>query len=146
MDTVALRDLLIHWSEINSGSTHVAGLARMREALAAEFIKLPGARVESIPLKTTRAEALRISLHPRAPRQLLLSGHYDTVYDRNHGFQTCTLVDEDTLRGPGVADMKATGTASSSSRRSIDVLKKQRRAEGEVGASFDNEFGLGQRS
>src|SRR5204863_964034 len=33
-------------------------------------------------------------------------GHYDTVYEAGHLFQRCTLLDENTLRGPGVADMK----------------------------------------
>jgi glutamate carboxypeptidase len=36
----------------------------------------------------------------------LLSGHFDTVYGAHHGFQKCTRVGDDTLRGPGVADMK----------------------------------------
>jgi glutamate carboxypeptidase len=106
MNPLALRDLLTSWCNINSGSENVAGLERMRHALAAEFAKLPHATVEEVALPGANAKALRVRIRPAAPRQLLFSGHYDTVYGAEHPFQTCTLVDEHTLRGPGVADMK----------------------------------------
>ncbi|HVU35410.1 MAG TPA: hydrolase [Opitutaceae bacterium] len=106
MDPIALRDLLIGWAEINSGSSHIAGLDRMRTVLAAEFKSLPHATVESVPLAGTAAQALRVVIHPGAPVQILLSGHYDTVYGAHHPFQKCTLRDDGTLLGPGVADMK----------------------------------------
>ena len=106
MDTAALRDLLISWANISSGSDNFPGLERMRHALAAEFATLPGATVEHVPLTGTPAQAVRIRVRPEAPVQLLFSGHYDTVYEASHPFQTCTLLDADTLRGPGVADMK----------------------------------------
>ncbi len=102
----ALRDLLICWCNQNSGSGNFAGLDAMRQLLAAEFSTLPGAVVDSVPLEGTPAQALHIRIRPNAARQLLLSGHYDTVYEANHPFQSCTLLDPDTLRGPGVADMK----------------------------------------
>src|SRR5690606_36982142 len=47
-----------------------------------------------------------IKVRPEAPIQLLLSGHYDTVYGPEHPFQTCELLGSDILRGPGTADMK----------------------------------------
>ncbi len=106
MDSAALRDLLISWAHINSGSENFAGLDRMRAALAAEFGRLPGAIVEHVPLAGTPAQALRIRTRPTAPTQVLFSGHYDTVYGADSAFQTCTLLDERTLRGPGVTDMK----------------------------------------
>jgi glutamate carboxypeptidase len=106
MDLSALRDELISWANINSGSGNVAGLEKMRATLAAAFGKLPGARVEHVPLSGTPAHVLRISIRPTAPRQLLFSGHYDTVYAADHPFQRCDLANERTLRGPGVADMK----------------------------------------
>lgn len=105
MDLAELRDRLIRWAEINSGSSNLPGLDRMREALAADFGALPHARVESVPLEGTTAQALRVLIRPSAPTQLLLNGHFDTVYGAHHAFQRCT-VDGDRLRGPGVADMK----------------------------------------
>ena len=106
MNHPALRDLLITWANINSGSDHPAGLDHMCAALRAEFAALPGATTEEIALPNTHARALRVHMRPDAARQILLSGHYDTVYGADHPFQSCTLLDEVTLRGPGVADMK----------------------------------------
>lgn len=106
MDLPALRDLLISWADINSGSENIAGLARLRAVLRAEFATLPGATVEEVALPGTEARALRIRQRPTAQKQILLSGHYDTVYAADHPFQRCTLLDADTLSGPGVSDMK----------------------------------------
>ena len=105
--TPELAALLEAWSLINSGSGHLAGLERMRTALRAEFSRaFPAALVEEPALVGTNARALRLRLRPDAPRQILLNGHYDTVYEATDPFQTCTRPDADTLRGPGVADMK----------------------------------------
>jgi glutamate carboxypeptidase len=106
MNPNELRDLLISWADINSGSDNLPGLERMRVALAREFATLPGAEVEHVPLQGTTAQALRIAVRREAPLRILFSGHYDTVYSADHSFQRCTQLDENTLRGPGVADMK----------------------------------------
>jgi len=94
------------WAQINSGSGHVAGLERMCVTLADAFGRLPGAMVERVALRGTTAQALRVRMRPQAARQILLNGHYDTVYEAGDAFQACTRLDETTLRGPGVADMK----------------------------------------
>lgn len=106
MDSAALRDLLISWANINSGSGNFAGLDRMRAALAVEFGTLRDATLQHVELADTTAQALRVRIRAKAPRQILFSGHYDTVYGADDPFQKCTLLDERTLRGPGVADMK----------------------------------------
>ena len=95
------------WANLNSGSHHLAGLERMRHALRADFAAaFPGAVIDEPVLPGTAARALRVVMRPGASRRLLLSGHYDTVYEENDAFQTCTRLDADTLRGPGVIDMK----------------------------------------
>jgi glutamate carboxypeptidase len=99
-----LRDLLVRWCNQNSGSSNLAGLAAMLRLLQTEFGRL--GRTEAVPLAGTTAQALRLRLRPDAPIQVLLSGHYDTVYDADHPFQTCEQTAPDTLRGPGVSDMK----------------------------------------
>ncbi len=106
MNPTALRDLLISWANINSGSDHPAGLDRMCMALRVEFSKLPKVTAEEVVLPGTTAKALRVRCRPESPQQILFSGHYDTVYGATHPFQHCTLLDANTLRGPGVADMK----------------------------------------
>jgi len=102
----AMAAQLTAWAEINSGSDHLAGLNRMRAALETAFAAhLPGTS-EAIPLPGTSACALRLTVRPDAPIQVLLSGHYDTVYNVDHPFQRCERLSERVLRGPGVADMK----------------------------------------
>ncbi len=104
-----LCDLLISWSEINSGSQNPEGLSRMLEALKKEFSRLPG-EMSEVELQSASSlhlgEGLRIVCRPQAPLQIFLNGHMDTVYDREHPFQKCRMIDENTLNGPGVADMK----------------------------------------
>jgi glutamate carboxypeptidase len=106
MNLPALRDLLVTWANINSGSENVAGLDRMRTALQERFAQFPGAITEAVALSGTPARALRVRVRSQAKLQCLLNGHYDTVYGADHPFQQCTLLDANTLRGPGVADMK----------------------------------------
>jgi glutamate carboxypeptidase len=102
--TPELRDLLVRWCNQNSGSSNLAGLAAMLRLLQAEFGRL--GRPETVPLAGTTAQALRLRVRPDAPLQILISGHYDTVYGADHPFQTCEQTAPDILRGPGVADMK----------------------------------------
>jgi glutamate carboxypeptidase len=100
------------WANINSGSGHAAGLARMAAELRAAFsAAFPAATCEELSAEApgfnpTGARALRFRLRPTAARQVLLCGHYDTVYGADDAFQTCRWLDDGTLNGPGVTDMK----------------------------------------
>ncbi len=106
------------WSKINSGSYNAAGIRKFRAALEDNFRWLEG-QMEVISLaplteidergnKTSIeiAEALSIKKRPKAPVQVLLMGHMDTVYGTDHAFQNPIFLDENTLNGPGVADLK----------------------------------------
>lgn len=106
------------WSRINSGSHNIEGIRKFRKALEDNFRWLEG-EMEVVPVKplteidehgSTRsveiAEALRITKRPKAPIQILLMGHMDTVYGVDHPFQEPKFLDEKTLNGPGVADLK----------------------------------------
>jgi len=101
-----LAALLESWAHINSGSGHGAGLDRMLAVLHEAFAGFAGAVIETCPLPGTEAKALSVRMRPDAARRVMLSGHYDTVYEAQHPFQQCTRLDESTLQGPGVADMK----------------------------------------
>lgn len=108
----------VAWSRINSGSLELAGLGKMADALADAFAALPGPveRVALAPSERVRADgaveprehgvALRIRVRPEAPVRVALTGHYDTVFPAAHPFQTPERLDDRTMRGPGVADMK----------------------------------------
>jgi glutamate carboxypeptidase len=101
-----LRERLIRWANQNSGSDHATGLAAMLDLLESDFEALPGVSCERLACTGTASQALRVRFQPDAPRQVLLSGHFDTVYGVGNPFQRCEIIDEHTLRGPGVTDMK----------------------------------------
>ncbi len=110
--TAEFAALLTRWAHINSGSDHAAGLARMADALRETFsAAFPAATLEILSADAPGynppgVQALRYRLRPAAPLQVLLCGHYDTVYGANDPFQTCRTLPDGTLNGPGVTDMK----------------------------------------
>ncbi|WP_020594513.1 hydrolase [Kiloniella laminariae] len=105
-------------SNLNSGSANVAGIEQVVDQLSALAASL-GATEERIALPP-RSEVLdngqilekqsgpllRLTKRPNANRRVLLVGHSDTVYPLDHVFQTCRHLDDNTVNGPGVADMK----------------------------------------
>ena len=106
------------WASINSGSGNMAGLAQMAEVLVDVLAGFPGL-VEQVPLApVTRISAdgtahempqgasLRLTVRPDAPVQVALTGHYDTVFDAAHPFQTVAPAQDGRINGPGMADMK----------------------------------------
>lgn len=107
------------WSSQNSGSHNRKGLDAMRTLLKDRFSNLPG-QVSDLALrdgeyiapsgaieKVRYAPAVNVSVRPKAPIQLVLTGHYDTVFPKDFHFQKPIRVDDDTINGPGTADMKA---------------------------------------
>lgn len=106
------------WAAVNSGSRNLAGLQTMAGLLADAFSALPGdlALVPPEPVEIVEANgALRmvehgahllVTVRPDAPVQLLLTGHYDTVFGADHPFQAQRWLEDGRLNGPGVADMK----------------------------------------
>ena len=107
-----------NWAAINSGSGNLDGLATTAGLLADAFSALPGEvtlldpepvdRVLSDGTVTTVAHGqhLLMTVRPECPTQLLFTGHMDTVFPADHSFQTLRWLDDGTLNGPGVADMK----------------------------------------
>ncbi|MBL1421322.1 MAG: hydrolase [Alphaproteobacteria bacterium] len=106
----------IDWCNVNTGSANYDGLLAFAAKLQREFACLGD--VELIDLadrlvvddagnEVAYASAPLLRLHnPCAGKpSILLVAHYDTVYARDHEFQTC-IMDGDKLRGPGVADLK----------------------------------------
>lgn len=111
-------DRAVDWCAINSGSRHLAGLERQRQALLDAAARLPAAPVE-IPLSPSREvgadgretelahpPSLAVIVRPEAAVQVVLTGHYDTVYPETSAFQQVRTRPDGALHGPGVADMK----------------------------------------
>ena len=108
----------LDWAAVNSGTANLDGLATMADKLASAFSALPGdvrlvepGKVEKVdgegkPRALPHGRHLVVSVRPEAARRVILTGHMDTVYASDHPFQTCDWLDENTLHGPGTADMK----------------------------------------
>lgn len=118
LDEKAMVALLQKWSNINSGSFNITGLNEMCHALRSSFSVLNG-KMETIALppgKRIDAEgnlvevpfgnALSITKRLNAPLRLFFGGHMDTVFAANSSFNRSEKIDDNTLLGPGVADMK----------------------------------------
>lgn len=124
LDHVAAReteiiDRAIRWCDLNSGSRNLEGLHRQLEGLEAEARRTLSCRIERVPLADTievgdagiltpqtYSPALRLTMRPEAPTQVVLTGHYDTVYPASSPFQSVTRRADGALHGPGIADMK----------------------------------------
>jgi glutamate carboxypeptidase len=109
---------LFNWAEVNSGSRNLDGLGKVAGMLADAFGSLPGtlALVDPAPVEAMAADGslapvahgrnLHLIVRPEAPVQLLFTGHMDTVFGADHPFQEVSWRDDETIGGPGVADMK----------------------------------------
>ncbi|MBZ0167007.1 MAG: hydrolase, partial [Candidatus Omnitrophica bacterium] len=111
-------DLAQRWSEINTHSTNLTGLKIFSKELTHDF-RVFGEPVELIPLpnypvinssgeqeERATVPALAVTKRPAAPWQLLCVGHMDTVFPIDSSFQECTVIDDQTIQGPGITDMK----------------------------------------
>jgi glutamate carboxypeptidase len=140
------------WSAVNSGSYEAEGLARMRAMLSDAFAALPG-ELEEIALAPSQrvrpdgtlaqlehGASIRVRVRPDAPIQVALTGHYDTVFPAAHAFQT-PWREGQTLRGPGVADMKGGLSVMLAALEAFERLPDERRVGYEVLLSPDEEVG-----
>lgn len=106
------------WSLVNSGSRNPEGLETMRAILEEAFAET-GGEISAIDLAsstvvdpdgTVRQQeytpAFHCRIRPQAPIRIVMTGHHDTVFPKGSHFQGLEMWDEDTLNGPGVADMK----------------------------------------
>lgn len=140
------------WSAINSGSFELAGLECMRAPLLDAGAALPG-KVEVVTLQPSQrikpdgeateihhGASIRVRVRPDAPIQIALTGHYDTVFPAAHAFQKPWREGE-TLRGPGVADMKGGINVMLAALQAFERLSGDKRVGYEVLLSPDEEVG-----
>ncbi|QJB70908.1 hydrolase [Parasphingorhabdus halotolerans] len=116
--SLPLLDRTLSWSGVNSGTTNLAGIKTVAGMLADAFSALPGdvSLVDPSPVEAVRTDGtidqvergqhLVASIRPDAPTRILLTGHMDTVFPADHGFQKITELEPGILNGPGLADMK----------------------------------------
>lgn len=121
LDTIHQQPMLDQvqtWAAVNSGSGNLDGLAATARMLVSAFSVLPGevTLVDAEPVERVLANGtiktvhhgqhLLVTVRPDSPTQLLFTGHMDTVFPDDHEFQTLRWLNDGTLNGPGVADMK----------------------------------------
>jgi glutamate carboxypeptidase len=118
VDAAPMLDQVLAWSAINTGTGNLSGLAQYVAILAEAFAALPGevalvapAKVEAVApdgrgLEVAYGQHMVLRVRPTANRRFLLTGHMDTVFPPDHAFQAPRWLDDETLNGPGVADMK----------------------------------------
>ena len=113
----AMQSRTFEWADINSGSWNREGLNVLAPIMAGAFSPLE-ADIELIkadPFETVADNGkietfdtgpiIRISARPDAPQQVIMSGHYDTVFPPETFTETKDLGDG-RFNGPGLADMK----------------------------------------
>ncbi len=108
----------IRLAEINSGTLNVEGVNRVRNTLEGLTQSLGGTQevIDVAPWEQVNdtgevihhelGKALKISKHPDAPLRVFFCGHMDTVFAVDHPFQSVRWLDDNTLNGPGVTDLK----------------------------------------
>ena len=109
---------LMRLSEINSGTSNLEGIKKVADYFGAYFSGTADSSSEiqsqsrehtdisGNKIKEEFGNLLSFKKRTKAPIQVLLVGHMDTVFPLSHSFQTPKKLDENTLLGPGVADMK----------------------------------------
>ncbi len=105
------------WAKQNTGSWNTAGLEAFAPVLADAFSELEAdIRLETAPAfcavnkqgeleETLTGPIVRIGARPDAPVQIVMSGHYDTVFPPGT-FTEITDLEDGRINGPGLADMK----------------------------------------
>lgn len=112
-----LQQRTLEWSAINTGSHNKAGLEQLAPVLADAFSALDAdVRLEkSLPFENVddkgraveleTGPVIRVKSRPDAPVQIIMSGHYDTVFPEGT-FTEIRDLGEGRMNGPGLADMK----------------------------------------
>ena len=108
----------VEWAQHNTGSWNADGLKAFVPLLEARLSELPGETevidAGGIELVSERGETVehptgpvfRHICRPDAEVQIVLTGHYDTVFPVSAGFDTVSELEPGVLNGPGLADMK----------------------------------------
>ena len=158
LDAIAARegDIIgraVAWCELASGSRNLDGLAAQRDALAHVLADRPGLleRVALVPtveidgqgreIEILHPEALRLTVRPEAPVQVVLTGHYDTVYPAESPFRAVTTRPDGALNGPGIADMKGGISVMLAALEAFEAFEGKDRVGYRVLLSPDEEVG-----
>ena len=141
------------WAAINTGTANIDGLDRMAGTLADAFSVLPGdvelvdpATVTAISAEGREFEKphgrhMVLRVRPDAERRFVLTGHMDTVFPVDHPFQEVSWIDDDTINGPGTADMKGGLNIILHALKAFETMECAQRVGYDVMINSDEETG-----
>lgn len=99
-------NLLKELININSGTMNFEGVRQVGDVLMEKF-KALGMEVEWVDGSSfNRAGHLVARIEGGKGKKILMIGHLDTVFEPDSPNQKWSQVDENTIKGPGIADMK----------------------------------------
>jgi glutamate carboxypeptidase len=141
------------WAAINTGTANIDGLKRMAGVLADAFSALPG-EVELVdPAEVTaissegrefekpHGQHMVLRVRPEAERRFVLTGHMDTVFPVDHPFQETVWLDDETINGPGTADMKGGLDVILHALKTFETIEGSNRVGYDVMINSDEETG-----
>ncbi|QYJ06640.1 hydrolase [Qipengyuania flava] len=141
------------WAAINTGTANIDGLKRMAGVLADAFSALPG-EVELVdPAEVTaissegrefekpHGQHMVLRVRPEAERRFVLTGHMDTVFPVDHPFQETVWLDDETINGPGTADMKGGLDVILHALKTFEAIEGSNRVGYDVMINSDEETG-----
>ena len=141
------------WAAINTGTANIEGLARMASVLADAFSALPG-KVELVDPATVTAissegreyekphgQHMVLRVRPDAERRFVLTGHMDTVFPVDLPFQETVWLDDETVNGPGTADMKGGLNVILHALKTFETIEGSDRVGYDVMINSDEETG-----
>ena len=144
---------VLEWAAINTGNANIEGLDRMAGVRADAFSTLPG-NVELVDPATVTAISseghefekphgrhMVLRGRPEAERRFVLTGHMDTVFPVDHPFQETTWLDDDTINGPGTADMKGGLNVILHALMTFETIEGSERVGYDVMINSDEETG-----
>lgn len=98
-------ELLEEVVNINSGSMNFEGVKKVGMIFKAKLDAL-GFSTQWVDGQTWGRAGHLVARHKGKGKTLLLIGHLDTVFERDSPFQQFKMINDSTMRGPGVGDMK----------------------------------------
>ncbi|WP_100259369.1 hydrolase [Qipengyuania seohaensis] len=141
------------WAAINTGTANIEGLGKMAGVLGDAFSALPG-EVELVePATVTAISAdgreyekphgrhMLLRVRPEAERRFVLTGHMDTVFPVDHPFQETVWLDDETINGPGTADMKGGLNVILHTLKLFETIEGSKRVGYDVMINSDEETG-----
>lgn len=104
-NNVQALELLGKVVNINSGTLNFTGVKKVGDIFRKELDDL-GFKTNWIDGQAFQRSGHLLANHPGKGKHLLLIGHLDTVFEPESPIQQYIMIDSNTMRGPGVCDMK----------------------------------------